>query len=126
MQDSPKKTALVVDDEPSIRLLLCETLKELGMEVVEAVDGADAIEESMANQFDLTTMDILMPNVDGLDAIRAIRTVDPNARIIVITSCREEAYRLSAHDMGIRHFINKPVHLAEFRRAVAEELQCVE
>ena len=112
--------ALVVDDEESTRLLLREALEDLGITVAEAQDGADAIYKSLITQFDLVTMDILMPNVDGLDAIRAMRTVDPNYRIIIISSCREERYLQAAREQGVPHFLHKPVKLAELKAAVED------
>ncbi len=116
------KSALVVDDEPSTRLLLREALQDIGMTVTEANDGADAIHKSIQSTFDVTTMDIMMPNVDGLDAIRAMRMVDPKCRIIVVTSRREESTRREAHQLGITHFLTKPVRLPELYEAVQEEL----
>jgi len=118
MPEFTGKTALVVDDEASVRLLLREALEELGLEVSEAVDGADAIEQSLETQFDLVTMDILMPNVNGLDAIRALRMVDPDYRIIVVSSCTEEKYLRTVRELGVADFIPKPVRLAELYAAV--------
>ena len=114
--------ALVVDDEASTRLLLREALEDLGIAVTEAVDGADAIYKSLMTEFDLVTMDILMPNVDGMDAIRALRTVDPQFRIIIVSSCQDEHYRQAARELGVPHFLNKPIKLAELNRAVQDEL----
>jgi CheY-like chemotaxis protein len=114
--------ALVVDDEESTRLLLREALEELGITVTEACDGADAIYKSLLTPFDLVTMDIHMPHVDGLDAIRAMLTVDPGYRIIVISSCRAEKFRAAAREQGVFHFLYKPVKLTELKAAVEEIL----
>ncbi len=126
MQRYPGKKALVVDDESSTRLLLKEALEELGIQVTEAVDGADAIHKSLETQFDLATMDILMPNVNGLDAIRAMRTVDPGYRIVVISSCRDDEHRRAVRDLDVPHYIHKPVRLAELYAAVRDELSGAE
>ena len=112
------KSALVVDDEPGTRLLLREALETLGMTVTEAVDGSDAIHKSLLSPFELTTMDILMPHVNGLDAIRAIRMVDPAQRIIVVTSCKEHAMLEAIRALHVAQIIHKPIRLQEFMAAV--------
>ena len=113
---------LVVDDEASTRALLRAALEELGLEVTEAVDGADAMCQSIETQFDLTTMDIVMPNVDGLDAIRALRTVDPECRIIVVTSRRDAETVAAIRALNVPHLVFKPIALAALYAAVDGEL----
>jgi two-component system response regulator (stage 0 sporulation protein F) len=116
------KKALVVDDEATTRMLLSEALKSLGMEVTEAVDGADAIHKSLQTRFDLATMDIMMPNIGGLDAIRAMRMVDPAYRIIVVSSVKDEQCHEAVRELGVPHFVSKPIRLAELRAAVKATL----
>ncbi|MBN1343461.1 MAG: response regulator [Phycisphaerae bacterium] len=116
------RSVLVVDDEASTRLLLRAAFEDVGMQVTEAVDGADAIHKSLEAEFDLTTMDILMPNVDGLDAIRAMRMIDPGYRIIVISSCEEPEVREAARELGVPSFLGKPIHLTALYQAVSAEL----
>ena len=118
------KNALVVDDEPSTRTLLRAALEDVGMHVTEAVDGADAIHKSLAGRFDLTTMDIRMPNVNGLDAIHALRTVDPACRIIVVSAFTDEAHREAVRELGVDHFLSKPIHIQEVYAAVSDVLAC--
>jgi CheY-like chemotaxis protein len=122
MRSLEGKQALVVDDEPSTRILLREVLEGLGMRVAEAVDGADAIHKSLQTRFDLTTMDIMMPNVNGLDAINAMRMVDPAYHIIVVSSMNDEVYRQAARDLGVLHFVPKPISVAALREAVHAEM----
>jgi DNA-binding response OmpR family regulator len=112
------KRALVVDDEPCTRPLLREALEAVGMEVAEAVDGADAIHKSLETHFDLATMDIMMPNVNGLDAIRAMRMVDPTYRIIVVSSTIDDQHRKAIRELGVPQLIPKPVGFAELHEAV--------
>jgi CheY-like chemotaxis protein len=118
MRTFPGKHALVVDDEPSTRTLLREALRELAMDVWEAVDGADAIHQSLNNYFDLVTMDILMPNMHGLDAIKAMRMVDPTVRIVVVSSCRDRKTNQAVHNLDVPHIVHKPVRLDEFYQAI--------
>jgi two-component system chemotaxis response regulator CheY len=116
------KRVLVVDDEPSTRLLLREAFGALGMQVTEAVDGADAIYQSLQTPFHVTTMDIMMPNVDGLDAIRAMRMVDPTCRIIVVSSMQDEPHRAAVRTLGVHQFVAKPIRLAQLHEALEATL----
>jgi YesN/AraC family two-component response regulator len=67
-------------------------------------------------------MDILMPGVDGLDAIRAMRTVDPDCRIVVVSSCTEEHYRNAVRALCVEQFVVKPVRIDRVQDAVAAEM----
>ncbi len=125
MRRFPNQLALVVDDEPSTRTLLRAALEEIGFAVTEAVDGADAIHQALLAPVDLITMDIMMPNVDGLDAIRALRTVDPECRIVVVSSCCEEAILTAVRELTVPHFVRKPVQVDDLYAAVDAELSTV-
>ncbi|NLX12606.1 MAG: response regulator [Phycisphaerales bacterium] len=117
-----KGKALVVDDDASTRLLLREALESMGLLAEEAADGAEAIHAYIENEFDLVTMDIMMPNVNGVDAIHALRMVDPGCRIIVITSCTDEHLSAQVRDLNVPWVIRKPIHLSEFYAAVRNAL----
>jgi two-component system chemotaxis response regulator CheY len=78
---------LIVDDSPFIRLMLRNLLVANGYEVAgEAADGKAAVEAFAALRPDLVTLDLVMPVLDGLGALKGIRAVDPAARVIMMTS----------------------------------------
>lgn len=98
---------LVVDDEKLIRDVIREYIENEGFEVIEAVDGIDALEKFDHNNISLVIMDIMMPNLDGFSAINEIRK-SSNVPVIVLSARSEEYDKLSGFDLGIDDYITKP------------------
>ncbi len=103
------KKILVVEDSPVVRMVLAKALRNQGCEVVEAVDGRDAVEKFHAEQPELTITDMVMPNMDGLEAIAIIRKISPQAKVLVLTSAVGKNEVLAAAQLGIRGYVKKPV-----------------
>ena len=80
------KRVLVVDDEPNMRLLIREELEEMGLEVDEASNGEEAIEKFQKGNYDLVTLDIEMPGMNGLEVAGKIRELKKDAKIILLTA----------------------------------------
>ncbi|WPD18847.1 response regulator [Thermaerobacter composti] len=99
---------LVADDAAFMRMRLANLLTEAGHTVLEATNGAEAVERYRQERPDLVLMDITMPVMDGLEAIAAIRAFDPGARIVVCSSLGQQAIVLKAIESGARDFIVKP------------------
>ena len=100
---------LVADDLAFIRNVLRDTLSTAGFHVVgEAGTGGEAVELFAEKQPDVVLMDITMPGMDGLDALRAIRAADPNACVIMCTALGQERLISEAIGAGARDFIVKP------------------
>jgi YesN/AraC family two-component response regulator len=107
---------LIVDDERFIRTLLAGMLAKLGLEVVgTAADGAEAVAMSEALTPDLITMDIAMPGMDGFDALAAILSCRPDARVLMSTSFTDRRYVAEAVRRGARGYLAKPFDLAGIR-----------
>lgn len=113
---------LVVDDAAFMRLRLATLLQEAGHTVIEATNGAEAVEQYQREKPDLVLMDITMPVMDGLAAIEAIRGADPDARIIVCSSMGQQAIVLRAIQGGAKDFIVKPFQPERVLGAVARVL----
>lgn len=104
----PKKI-LVVDDALIIRKMITELARECGWNIAgEAKDGQEACEIYKNQKPDLVTMDMVMPNMDGLEALKKIRELDANARIIMISAVNQKDKLAESIQAGASDFIVKP------------------
>jgi two-component system chemotaxis response regulator CheY len=105
---------LVCDDSAFMRMMLKKVLIENGHEVVaEAGDGKQAVQMYRLHKPDLTTMDITMPNLDGIEAVKIIHDENPLARIIMVTALGQKAIITDALKAGASDFIVKPFDPAQ-------------
>ena len=103
------KKILLVDDAAFMRIMIKDTLSKNGYtELFEAVDGADAVQKYAEISPDLVVMDITMPNMDGLQALKEIRAKDSNAKVIMCSAMGQEGMVVDAVKSGARDFIVKP------------------
>ncbi|MBR3704429.1 MAG: response regulator [Oscillospiraceae bacterium] len=103
------KKILLVDDAAFMRKMIKDTLSKSGYtDLYEAVDGADAVEKYTELHPDLVIMDITMPNMDGLEALKAIRAKDSNANIVMCSAMGQESMVMDAVRSGAKDFIVKP------------------
>lgn len=101
---------LVVDDSLIARRNINKFLTNLGFSVVdEAKNGLEAVEKARKIKPDLITMDITMPGMDGIDAVKAIKEFDDNVKIIMATSHGQEQMVLASIKAGARGYILKPI-----------------
>lgn len=100
---------LIVDDAAFMRMMVKDTLKKGGYEeLFEAVDGADAVEKFKEIGPDLVIMDITMPNMDGLEALKSIKSIDSSANIVMCSAMGQESMVIDAIKSGAKDFIVKP------------------
>jgi two-component system, chemotaxis family, chemotaxis protein CheY len=99
---------LIVDDAEFLRVRISKMLIGDGFEVSEAENGLKAIEAYKANKPDLVLMDITMPEMDGLTALKELRKSDPNAKVVMLTALGQESVVLEAVKSGAKDFIVKP------------------
>ena len=114
---------LVIDDEETISNLLNDYLSEIGYSITVARNGDEAIREINKGGFDIIITDIKMPDINGIELLKAARTIDPNAVIIVITGyatieTTQEAIRLGAYD-----YIIKPFQMEEIKFVVKKGIE---
>ena len=103
------KTVLVVDDAAFMRVTIKNMLEKNGFAVIgEAENGKVAVHKYHELKPDLVTMDITMPEMDGLTALKTIRAADPKAKVIMLTALGQESIILDAVKSGARDFIVKP------------------
>lgn len=109
MHTTPSKRLLVVDDAMIMRAIIKDTAKKAGWEVVgEATNGAEAVSQFRDLKPDMTTLDIVMPEMDGVEALRAIRGEDPQARVVMISAIDQRAKLNECIQLGALDFIVKP------------------
>lgn len=103
------KRVLIVDDAIFMRMKLKDILEKGGFEVVgESQNGLEAIESYKAEKPDLVTMDITMPEMDGVTALKEIMTIDPNAKVIMCSAMGQQTMVMEAIQSGALDFIVKP------------------
>lgn len=103
------KRVLVVDDAAFMRMMIKDILTKNGYDVVgEAVDGTQAVDKYQELHPDLVTMDITMPEMDGIEALKQIRSIDPNAKVVMCSAMGQQAMVIDAIQAGARDFVVKP------------------
>jgi two-component system, chemotaxis family, chemotaxis protein CheY len=105
------KTIMVVDDSPTIRKILSFMLRKQDYIIAEAEDGIDAMEKLSHVQADLILVDLNMPNMDGIEFAKNLRSnyYYMDTPIIMLTTTRDEDLKKNAFDAGINLFLNKPI-----------------
>jgi two-component system, chemotaxis family, chemotaxis protein CheY len=114
---------LVVDDAAFMRKLLSDALASGGHEVVgEAGNGVEAVARYQELRPELTTLDITMPEKDGLSALAEIMAIDPSARVIMCSALGQEGKVLEAVKLGAKDFVVKPFQPPRVLEAVEKAL----
>jgi CheY-like chemotaxis protein len=129
-------TALIIDDEPSVREALARTLETMGFAVRFAVDGIDGLNAYRTEPADLVITDIIMPRANGVETIRALRAEFPKVRILAISgggnfgpisyepgAITTTAYLAAAEKAGADAILTKPFDRSELRAQVQQLLE---
>lgn len=112
---------LIVDDAAFMRMMLKDILTKGGHEVCgEAENGKVAIEKYQELKPDLVTMDITMPEMDGLDGLKGIRALDGNAKVIMCSAMGQQTMVLEAIQNGAKDFVVKPFQADRVLAAIAK------
>ena len=109
---------LVIDDSGLARKNLRRMLQSAGHEVVEAQDGMAALELYFAEKPDIVLLDLVMSGMYGLDVLRKLRELDPQARVVVVSADIQTPSRDLAREYGAGAFLSKPVEEADVLGAV--------
>jgi len=117
------KRVLVVDDAAFMRMMLSDHLTKGGFEVVgQAENGLVAINKFKELRPDVVTMDITMPEMDGIQSVKEIRKIDPQARIVMCSAMGQQHMVMEAIQAGARDFIVKPFDPTRVVQAVTKAL----
>lgn len=114
---------LIVDDAAFMRMMIRDILTKNGYEVVaEGNDGLQAIDKYKEFKPDLVTMDITMPEMDGINALKEIKKIDPNAKVIMCSAMGQQAMVIDAIQAGAKDFIVKPFQADRVIEAIKKTL----
>ncbi|MBP1949135.1 two-component system, chemotaxis family, response regulator CheY [Virgibacillus subterraneus] len=117
------KQILIVDDAAFMRMMIKDILSKNGFEVVgEAQDGVEAIEKYKELKPDLVTLDITMPEMDGLAALKELKQLDGDANIIMCSAMGQQAMVIDAIQAGAKDFIVKPFQAERVVEAIQKAL----
>jgi two-component system chemotaxis response regulator CheY len=114
---------LVVDDSGLSRRMSGAILTGAGHQIVEAEDGSTAIEKFYLEKPDLVLLDMTMKGMNGLDTLKKLREMDPNARVVIATADIQSSTRQLTDEAGAVGFITKPFVADEMIQAVATALK---
>ncbi len=114
------KSVLIVDDAAFMRLNLKNILKDDYEILGEAENGKEAVEMYKEKEPDIVTMDITMPVMDGIEAIKAILDIDPDANIVVCSAMGQQKIVIQAIELGAQDFIVKPFKKDRVKEAISK------
>ncbi len=116
-------TILIADDEASQREMLGGFLRHLGYDVAEAADGVEAVERIRKGGIDLVLLDQRMPRLGGADAVRALREIDSEVDVVVITAFGSVEEAVEALKLGATNYLSKPLDLDRLQLVIQQVLE---
>jgi two-component system chemotaxis response regulator CheY len=103
------KSVLIVDDSRTSRRFLSDILERAGYKIVgEAINGQEGFDQYVKLRPDIVTMDITMPVMDGIDALKLIKRNNPDAKVVMITAAGQKEKMMEALKIGAVEFVSKP------------------
>ena len=109
---------LVVDDEPNIRTMFQDVLERSGYQVTTAGSGAEALELARNERFDLAFLDIKMPGLNGVETLQALKQLNPEVNVVMITGYASEDLVAASLDSGAFVCLSKPFGVAQILEVV--------
>ena len=122
MLKEASKKILIVDDDPSHRLMLKATLKKEGYEIYEADDGARAVRMVEDGFYDLIMMDLKMKQVGGIEALKRIKEISPVLPVLIMTAYASVRTAVDALKIGAFDYLTKPLDMDEVLRTISDTL----
>ena len=116
--EATRAKVLVVDDEESVRSVLCETLVEAGEAVISAADGQEALELLSTGDVGVMLLDVSMPGLSGIDVLAEVRAQSPEVFVIMVTAIADLATGVNAIRQGAYDYVTKPFDVDAIATAV--------
>ncbi|WP_420318918.1 response regulator [Ekhidna sp.] len=113
-----KKKLLIVDDSSVMRRTIEKNLENYDLEIIgQAANGVEAVQMVMDKKPDVVTLDITMPEMDGIACLEEIMKINPETKVMIITALADKLTGLIALDRGARGFMYKPVNADDLSKA---------
>ena len=113
---------LIADDAAFMRMILKDILVKNGHTIIEATNGLDAVKKYKDEKPNLVTMDITMPEMDGIEALKQIKNFDPNSKVIMCSAMGQQAMVIESIQAGAKDFIVKPFQQDRVLDAITKAL----
>ena len=120
MAEELKAKVLLVDDEEDFLKTLAERLETRGLKVTTAASGEDALASIEGQEFDLIVLDLAMPGLDGLETLKRVKVLQPEAEIIMLSGQGSIKTSIEAMKLGACDFLQKPVDMAALLDKISE------
>ena len=117
-QEPARPFIMVVDDSRTLRSAICKRIEEWGYRAIQAEDGQRAVEVYREKRPQVALMDLVMPKMNGLDAMMAIREFDPGAQFVVMTASDRRDELVTATTLGVRDYLIKPVNMVRLKKTL--------
>jgi DNA-binding NtrC family response regulator len=111
---------LIVDDEQDFLSIMAERMQNRGMEVVTATSAAEALRKLEEESFDAVLLDLMMPEMGGIEALQVMRKKQPEVQVIFITGHPSVSKGVEAMKLGAMDFLSKPVDLTELTEKIKQ------
>ncbi|MBN1867794.1 sigma-54-dependent Fis family transcriptional regulator [Candidatus Sumerlaeota bacterium] len=115
--------ALIADDEENIRFVLKSLVQDLGFQIVEAADGAQALDALRSQHFDLAVLDIKMPEADGITVLHEAREIDPTLVVVIVTAFGTDEQAMEAIREGAYDYFVKPFEIEDVRITIRRAME---
>jgi two-component system OmpR family response regulator len=109
---------LIVEDEPTLRILMTRMFRDAGYEVTAAATGAAGLQAALGAQHDLVVLDLMLPDLSGEEVLRVLLAARPDARVLIVSSVAEVGRRVAVLDRGAADFVAKPFVNGDLRARV--------
>jgi DNA-binding NtrC family response regulator len=111
---------LIVDDEEDFLEMLAERMRNRGMKVTASVSAADAIEKTEKGDFDVVVLDLMMPGIDGIEALKILKEKNPELQVILLTGHATVEKGIQAMKLGALDLMEKPANIDELTEKISK------
>jgi len=109
---------LIVDDSKFQRMIISNLIKKLGHNVTEASSGQEALDVLSDNKFDCITLDLLMPDISGIEVLETIKSNNLNINVIVCSANVQGIIKSQCYELGAKKFLTKPIDIDQLKETI--------